>query len=364
MDEGKFTGAIYIDLSKAFNTISHSSLLQKLSKFGIEGMQLQWFTDYLFCRKQHVSCDGIKSDPHFIQCGVPQGSILGPLLFLLHFNDSADILSHCHIVKYADDTVLYFSHKSVEVIERNLNEDLATFTSWLETNELVINLKKGKTEYMLFGSGKSINKLNDPPMNIQYRGTQVNFTTTYKYLGITIKPTLNMSHHFTLIYKKASSRVNLLKQIRYFINADTALNIYRSMIVPLLTYCPLIISHLNQTQRDKIIRLESRAQKIVCKWDVVHFPKVAKIQQKPCLSYVYKCIRNDVCENFENYFQLMNNSIKTRNNDIILRLPKVKTEAAKKGFFFAGAKMFNQLPANIISYETLYIFKKQIDLNL
>ena len=76
MDEGKFTGAIYIDLSKAFDTISHSSLLQKLPKFGIEGMQLQWFTDYLFCRKQHVSCDGIKSDPQFIQCGVPQGSIL------------------------------------------------------------------------------------------------------------------------------------------------------------------------------------------------------------------------------------------------------------------------------------------------
>ena len=88
--------------------------------------------------------------------------------------------SNCHIVKYAEDTLLYFSHKSVEVIERNINEDLATFTSWLETNEL--NLKKGKTEYMLFGAGKRINKLNDPPMNIEYRGTQVNFTTTYTYL--------------------------------------------------------------------------------------------------------------------------------------------------------------------------------------
>ena len=133
------------------------------------------------------------------------------------------------------------------------------------------------------------------------------------------------------------------------------------MIVP---YCPLVISNLNQTQRDKIIRLESRAQKIVCKWDVVHFHKVAKIQQKQCLSSVYKCIRNDVCENFENYFQLMNNSIKTRNSDIILRLRNVKTEAVKKDFFFAGAKMFNQLPANIRSSETLYIFKKQIDLYL
>ena len=90
----------------------------------------------------------------------------------MHFNDSADILPHCHIVKYADDTVLYFSQKSVEVIERNLNEDLATFTSWLETNELVINLKKGKTEHMLFGSGRGINKLNDPQMNIQYRVTK------------------------------------------------------------------------------------------------------------------------------------------------------------------------------------------------
>ena len=101
-------------------------------------------------------------------------------MFLLHFNESADILSHCHIVKYGDDTVLYFSHKSVEVIERNLNEDLATFRSWLETNELVINFKKGKTEYMLFDSGKRIKKLNDPPMNIQYRG--VNTSELYHHL--------------------------------------------------------------------------------------------------------------------------------------------------------------------------------------
>ena len=183
MDQGELTGTIYIDLSKAFDTINHGAIIAKLPRFGIVGTPQEWFTNYLFGRSQRVAFGDVLSDAQPINWGVPQGSILGPLLLLLHFNDSASTLTHCKIVKFADDTVLFVSHKSVTVIEKLLNEDLNVFCSWLETNELIINLKKGKTEYMLFGTSKRLKQVNDPPMHISYQSVPINYVESYKYLA-------------------------------------------------------------------------------------------------------------------------------------------------------------------------------------
>ena len=206
-----------------------------MPSFGIDGTPRGWFISYLFGRSQRVLFYGILSTPEPIYCGVPQGSILGPLLFLIHFNDSASTLLHCKIIKYADDTVLYDSNKNIGAVERLLNDDFSNFCSWLEENELVINLKKGKTEFMIFGTSIRLSRLNHPPMKLCYRGVSINLTDSYKYLGISINGTLNMSNHFSIALKKASGRVNLLKRVRYFINSETAATINKSMIIPTLT---------------------------------------------------------------------------------------------------------------------------------
>ena len=121
-DSGNLTGAIYIDLSKAFDTISHSVLLNKLPTYGITDGELVWFTDYLFLREQSVEINGTFSDAFPVYTGVPQGSILGPLLFLLHINDIDGCLKHSSIITYADDTVLFTSSKSVDDIEKKRAE--------------------------------------------------------------------------------------------------------------------------------------------------------------------------------------------------------------------------------------------------
>ena len=117
-------GALFIDLSKAFNTISHAQLLTKLPQYGIKDIELEWFTDYLFCRTAYVSYDGHISSKHYITCGVPQGSILGPLLFLISFNDIVDAIEHCNLIKYADDDVLYTAGKDIESIKSRLSGDM------------------------------------------------------------------------------------------------------------------------------------------------------------------------------------------------------------------------------------------------
>ncbi len=144
MDKGLLTRAVFIDLSKAFDTVSHSNLLNKLTSFGIRSYELEWFTNYLFNRAQYVSFDGSISEKFQVTSGVPQGSILGTLLFIYH------------IIKYADDTVLLLAGRDTLEIGNQLSGEMQVVGKWLDENDLIINLSKGKTESMLLGTSRKI----------------------------------------------------------------------------------------------------------------------------------------------------------------------------------------------------------------
>ena len=158
VDTCNMVGAVFVDLSKAFDTIGHSILLSKLRAHGILQNELAWFRDYLFNRRQIVSYDGILSDPEPVVCGVPQGSILGPLMFLIFFNDFDESLQYSNSIMFADNTVIYYENKSFEIIQQRLNKEMVSIASYFTENELVINLKKNKTESMLFGTAKKLSK--------------------------------------------------------------------------------------------------------------------------------------------------------------------------------------------------------------
>ena len=145
MNDRKLNGSMFIDLSKAFDTLSHAQILENLSSTGLKGVEYELFQNYLFNRKQTVIYDGVASDPQYVLSGVPQGSILGPLLFLIAYDGLNEVLIHCKIIMYADDTVIYTSDKSFSTIKSNLTEDFARVATWLEENQLIVDLKKGKT---------------------------------------------------------------------------------------------------------------------------------------------------------------------------------------------------------------------------
>eukprot|EP00794_Sanderia_malayensis_P016349 gene16349-17993_t len=223
MDQGELTGAIFVDLSKAFDTIGHWTIINKLPKFGINGLAKDWLSSYLFGRHQRVGYKGKLSSPSPIYCGVPQGSILGPLLFLLIFYDSTESITTCQMVMYADDTVLFCSHKSMGQIRVNLQQDFDCFVTWLESNELVINTRIGKTETMIFGTGKRISMAENTSLQINHQGSIIHQTDGYKYLGLALNNTLCMTQHIKSSMKKASSRLNLLKKMRPFMDSKTAI---------------------------------------------------------------------------------------------------------------------------------------------
>ena len=140
------------------STPSAIPILTKLPKYGIHDRELAWFTDYLFHRKAVVQYKQARSGSFTVTSGVPQGSILGPLLFLLLFNDLVDVVKHAHVLKYAEDTVVYNSCKNVKDISNLLSVDLSSIAKWFKENELLMNLKQDKTEALLFGTSKKPRK--------------------------------------------------------------------------------------------------------------------------------------------------------------------------------------------------------------
>ena len=186
-------------MSKAFDTLRHNQIINNFSIYGIRDVERKLFINYLFDRKQLVNFRNVLSKPETVLYCVPQGSILGPLFFLLSFGDVGHALSHCNIIMYAHDTVIYTSAKVYKELQQKLSHDFNRVASWLESNDLIMNMKAGKTKCIIFGTSQ---KVKNQELNIAYRYQIVSKASTYKYLGLTLDQTLNLSGHLTKTYKK------------------------------------------------------------------------------------------------------------------------------------------------------------------
>ena len=357
MDKGQLTGTLFIDLSKAFDTVSHAALLNKLDQFGICNQEKAFFVDYLFNRWQYVQYKSASSTSQPVYNGVPQGSILGPLLFIIHFNDAEQQLIKCKMITYADDTIIYFHSNDIKAIERTISAEFTYLSNWLTDNELILNMNKGKTEIMIFGTQKRLAKA-DLQLNIMFQSTTVNSTCSYKYLGIEVDPSLNLCAHFQHVYKTASSRLRLLRRIRPYLTKTAAIRIYEAFILSKIMYCSLTNYFHQPYRQDLLSSLESRAKGIVNTGD--KFPSIKQKQKKKVCKLVRECLdgRNDI---FYNYFHVIRHEKRTRNNNCLLRIPKIKLESTKKSFYFNGVLTYNLLPYEIRLESNFNVFKKKLN---
>ena len=216
MDQGHYVGMILLDLQKAFDTVDHGILLMKLEPLGLSKDVTRWFQSYLSDRQQLVDVSGTKSSYARISCGVPQGSILGPLLFLIYVNDMSGAVTN-KLLLYADDSAILVADKHVSNIETVLQRELKVVHEWLIDNKLSLHL--GKTESILFGSRPRLKTQSD--LNISCEGTSIEAKDNVKYLGAVLDQCLSGENMVTSIIQKANARLKILYRKQRFLNFET-----------------------------------------------------------------------------------------------------------------------------------------------
>lgn len=260
-DEGYVTAACFIDFCKAFDCVHHPSLISKIAKLKINGRLKKWLTEYLSHRSHQTMANGIRSTKSEVNFGVPQGSILGPLLFVLFINDLPGNVKHSKYTMYADDVVLYVADKDAGVAVAKLQADLDQVNNWCNSNFMTVNSSKSMVMY--FGSGSKIDGLAGPELFLG--GQALPICTTYPYLGVTLDSKLSILPHITKVKKSFGNRLYKLCKLRKCMSKKVSLDIYKVMIVPVVEYCSFYTGSGNVTELAKLQRMQNQALRVCCR---------------------------------------------------------------------------------------------------
>ena len=267
MDKGLIPFSIFIDLSKAFDTLDHQILLNKLHHYGIRDNCLNWFKSYLTNRTQYTVFKGSKSIPKTIETGVPQGSVLGPLLFLIYINDLPQASKGLHAILFADDTSLQgtmstfytFTPKCKDdyrLLSNRINTELEKINEWLEINKLSINVDK--TKYMIFHNHQRKIDMFDH-LQLKINNLPIKRTTTFNFLGIVINEFLTWNDHITYISQKINPVVGLINRLKHQLPTHILKMIYNSLILSRLHYGNILWGG----NPGSLIRLNKRALRAI-----------------------------------------------------------------------------------------------------
>jgi hypothetical protein len=233
VSHGKDIRVVFLDISKAFDRVWHAGLLFKLKKCGIKGRMLAWLMDYLKNRQQRVIINGVSSQWGNIEAGVPQGSVLGPLLFLIFINDITDVVKNCKICLFADDTCLFVEVDNYMQGADLINEDLVTINDW--SNRWLVNFSPKKTREMII-TNKA--KRDYPPLFLDNH--PIERIDNHKHLGVTISHDLSWKTHAYNIGKKAYNCLGILRPLRLTLDRATLETLYKSFIRPVLEYADVL----------------------------------------------------------------------------------------------------------------------------
>ena len=233
MSKKQVTLLLLIDFSKAFDLVDHSILLRKLDHYGIRGQALNWFKSYLTNRKQFVSIGSSKSSTNQILYGVPQGSILGPLLFIIYINDLPQISDIAKFIMYADDANIFLTGENLNEVYNKLITLSDALVKWVDNNGLALNLKK--TNYMIFSRQRNLNY-----RDVTISGVTIERKTEARFLGVIIDDKLNWSYHISAMKMKMSRYIGVMYKLKKYLPLEARLQIYQSFVQSHLNYCSLV----------------------------------------------------------------------------------------------------------------------------
>ena len=236
IDENKIPFSVFLDLSKAFDTLDHDILLHKLQYYGITGTTLDWFRSYLTERYQYVDYNGASSSMKLLTTGVPQGSILGPLLFIIYMNDIHTVSDNLNFTLYADDTTLtsplcsftYGGYHDINRVSTLINSEITKISEWLSINKLSLNANK--TKFMIFHNYQKVMTDSDIPQ-LEINNTPIERVTEFNFLGITINEFMNWGSHSVKIANKICRTLGVMNCLKRYLPLSALKIMYDSLIL-------------------------------------------------------------------------------------------------------------------------------------
>lgn len=263
IDCDNFILAVFLDFKRAFETVDREILIQKLEMLGITHNVLNWFKSYLCNRSQRVIYGNCGSAPVNVRFGVPQGTVLGPLLFLLYINDLVGSTNKCKTVLFADDTMLYKTGKDLRQMENDMKDELSNLFKWLCENKLSLNTTKSK--FCLFAKKSRINAINFENINISVNGENISHSNEIKYLGVILDSSLSFHSHVDYGMRKFSKKVGFLSRVGTSLSMSTKLSLYNAIVLPHLQFCSTLLVNLPQYKLDQLEKTQKRALRIILK---------------------------------------------------------------------------------------------------
>ena len=349
--------SIYIDFTKAFDTVKHDILLRKMQHYGIRGTVIDWFRDYLLDRSQSTKVRDCISPPLAVRYGVPQGSVLGPILFLLYINDISLIFNNFKTILFADDSTLYITHINPVSMIHIANCELHNLKQWCLSNRLTINLDK--TFYMLF-----TNKTSDTLPPLVYDDIIIEKSHAHTLLGVTIDDKMSFKPHIANLMLKLTRVMSLLYRVRNIVPNNIMKVLYDAHVLPHFHYCIPIWCTTYPTHLLPLFRMQKRLIRIITNTDFyehtqplfkeLHTLKIFDINKLEIAVFMFKMI------NTENLtLRQPHHNYPTRTHQH-LRVPLHNLTIFQHSLSYLGPKTWNALPDPIKSLPSLYSFKKQL----
>ena len=353
LDKGELVGVIFVDFRKAFDLVDHSILLKKLEIYKFSQVTLNWFKSYLSDRKQIVSFKNVDSDQETVKCGVPQGSILGPLLFLLFIND---LPLHLKVMTdlYADDSTLYEISRSKKEIERKLQLAIKDLVKWCKQNGMIINTEK--TKVMLVTTRQRRSRIDDN-LNLSLNDIQLLTVSNEKVLGVQVDNNLTWGEHIRKITKKMSTNIWLLSKVKNYLSTEYRVMYYKSYIQPHLDYSNIVWSSMSKTNLMQIERLQKRACRIILDYNCdnvyqsMNDLKIMTISERIFFrkaKFMFK-VSKGITPEYINVMFTKRQDNRNANDSLVLRsvtsdnfvLPKPNTELFKGSLAYSGPVIWN-----------------------
>ena len=364
IDQGKEVGVVFMDLSKAFDCLPHGLLIAKLNAYGLSKPACETMVSYLTGRMQRVKISQARSDWQPLTKGVPQGSILGPLLFNVFMNDMFYFIERCDLYNYADDNSIAKTAQTLPVLLTDLAHDCKISLKWFNDNGMQANPEK--FQFMVASSTKHEN------ISILINDTKLSAEPNVKALGVIIDSELNFSAHISHLCKKAARQLNALARISRYLDTASKMMLYNSFVMSNFNYCPVAWHFCGKVNNGKLEKIHERSLRIIYKDytstydDLISQSGTDSIlvsRLKKILLEVFKTLQNKNPDYLNSLFVLNETPYDMRNN-MSLTQPKRKTSTyGLRSFSYIGAKLWNDLDCSLENFHdmTLKDFKTVLE---